>query len=379
MLLAIALVAACSLGEITVAKTTPVIVIHSVLNPSATNQVVLVERSLSGAVTIPDTAFDPTDPIVSGGGIPVSGALVEITDTIGNAALGREDITVNKDGHGAGVYRLPLGFGSLRLGMRYRLHVHTPDGDDVTAFTRIPAPEVASSGGFTRSFNRDRDTLFAQWNRTPLARSYGVRVETPFGPFFLFTDSTHFRMTGDVRNLFAGALQRVFIPGFRQDILVAAVDSNFYDYYRTNNDPFTGTGIISRVNGGLGLFGSLVSLNSGTLTVVANQTEPIEARFRLTSASIGASVANQFTLYVESKATREDLPAALSGRYVTPGPNARGDGILGEQIGTSVTLVLLLNQLSGDTADVFTGELRGDTLRGTYRKNGGTVVFLRSP
>jgi hypothetical protein len=221
--------------------------------------------------------------------------------------------------------------------------------------------------------------VFAQWNRTPLARSYGVRVETPFGPFFLFTDSTHFRMTGDVRNLFAGDLQRVFIPGFRQDMLVAAVDSNFYDYYRTNNDPFTGSGIISRVNGGLGLFGSLVRLNSGTLTVVANQTEPIEARFRLASSGIGAPVANQFTLYVESKATREGLPTALSGRYVTPGPNSRGDGILGQQIGTSVTLALLLNQLSGDTAEVFTGELRGDTLTGSYRKNGGTVVFLRSP
>ena len=174
-------------------------------------------------------------------------------------------------------------------------------------------------------------------------------------------------------------MQRVFFPGFRQDMLVAAVDSNFYDYYRTNNDPFTGTGIISRVQGGLGLFGSLVTLNSGTLTVVANQTEPIEARFRLTSSGVGASVANQFTLYVESKAAREDLPTALSGRYVTPVPNARGDGILGEQIGTSVTLALLLNQLGGDTVDVFTGELRGDTLTGQFRKNGGTAVFLRSP
>ena len=379
LLLVIAFVASCSLGEVTVSKTVPVVVVHSVLNPSATNQVVLVERTLSGAVTIPDTAFDPIDPIVSGGGIPVSGALVEISDTIGNIFRGVEDRTVNSDHRGAGVYRLPLGFGSLRLGMRYRLHVHTMDGEDVTASTRIPAPEVTSSGGFTRSFNRDRDTLLVQWKRAPLARSYGVRVETPFGPFFLFTDSTHFRMTGDVRNLFAGDLQRVFIPGFRQDMLVAAVDSNFYDYYRTNNDPFTGTGIISRVEGGLGLFGSLVSLNSGTLTVVSNQTEPIEARFRLSSSGVGASVANQFTLYVESKAAREDLPTALSGRYVTPAPNARGDGILGQQIGNSVTLALLLNQLSGDTIEVFTGQLHGDTLIGSYRKNGGTAVFVRSP
>ncbi len=71
------------------------------------------------------------------------------------------------------------------------------------------------------------------------------------------------------------------MPGFHQDILVAAVDSNFYDYYRTNNDPFTGAGIISRINGGLGLFGSLVTLTNGTLTVIADQTEPIEGRFRI--------------------------------------------------------------------------------------------------
>jgi hypothetical protein len=188
-------------------------------------------------------------------------------------------------------------------------------------------------------------------------------------------------MTGDLRNLFAGDLQRVFVPGFRQDMLVAAVDSNFYDYYRTNNDPFTGAGIISRVNGGLGLFGSLVSLNSGTLTVVADQTEPIEGRFRLTTLGLSGGVppANQVTLYVESKAARPDLPAALSGRYVTPIPNPRADGVLGQQLGSTITLALLANQLSGDTVDVFTGELHGDTLRGSYRKSGVTSVFLRSP
>jgi hypothetical protein len=250
----------------------------------------------------------------------------------------------------------------------------------VTAFARIPAPEVTSSGGFTRTFNRDRDTLLAQWTRVQQARTYAVRVESPFGPFFLFTDSTRFRMTGDVRNLFAGDLQRVFIPGFRQDMLVAAVDSNFYDYYRTNNDPFTGAGIISRVNGGLGLFGALVTLNSGTLTVTANQTEPIEGRFRLASSTGGAGpVASQFTLYIESNATREDLPSALSGRYITAGVNVRGDGILGQQFGTTITLALLANQLSGDTVDVFTGELRGETLSGSYAKAGGISVFLRSP
>jgi hypothetical protein len=134
------------------------------------------------------------------------------------------------------------------------------------------------------------------------------------------------------------------------------------------------------VNGGLGLFGALVTLNSGTLTVTANQTEPIEGRFRLASSTGGAGpVASQFTLYIESNATREDLPSALSGRYITAGVNVRGDGILGQQFGTTITLALLANQLSGDTVDVFIGELRGDTLSGSYRKAGGISVFLRSP
>jgi hypothetical protein len=381
LLVATTLVASCELGTVIVPRTAPAIVVHSVLNPSATTQVVLVERSLSGAITIPDTSFDPSDPIVTAGGVPVSGALVELIDSTGKTVRGIEDKLASTTGRGAGVYRIALGSGSLRLGMRYQLHIHSVEGEDVTAFTRVPAPEFTSTGGFTRTFNRDRDTLNVQWNRTPKTRTYAVRVESPFGPFFLFTDSTRFRMTGDVRNLFAGDLQRVLIPGFRQDMLVAAVDSNFYDYYRTNNDPFTGAGIISRVNGGLGLFGALVGLNSGTLTVVADQTEPVEARFRLASVGVGSAAppANQITLYVESKPTRDGLPAALSGRYVTPNPNARGDGIIGQQLGSTITLALLANQLAGDTVDVFTGELHGDTLTGSYRKNGGTSVFVRSP
>lgn len=356
---------------------------HSVLNPNVTTQIVLVERTLTGAVNVPDTPYNPNDPIVTGGGVPVSGALVELIDSTGKTAPGVEDRTITVNSRGTGVYRIALGgsgLSAVRLGMRYKLHIHTLEGEDVTAFTRVPAPEVTSSGALTRSFNRDQDTMIVQWTRAPKARTYAVRVESPFGPFFLFTDSTRFRLTGGLRNVFAGDLQRVFIPGFRQDVLVAAVDSNFYDYYRTNNDPFTGAGIISRVNGGIGLFGSLVSLNSGTLTVVANQTEPVEGRFRLATSSSGtAPMANQFTLYVESKAARSELPTALSGRYVLALPNARGDGVLGQQTGSTITLALLANQLAGDTLDVFTGELSGDTLRGTYRKSGGTSVFVRSP
>jgi hypothetical protein len=256
----------------------------------------------------------------------------------------------------------------------------TPQGEQVTAFTRVPFPEFASTGALTRTFNRDRDSIVVTWKRAVAARAYALRIESPFGPFFLFTDSLGYHMNGDLRNLFASDLPRVFIPGFRQDVLIAAVDTNFFDYYRTNNDPFTGSGIISRLNGALGLFGSMVTLNSGTLTVVADQTEPIEGRFRVTSATgDAATFISTLNLYVESPPAKgaADATTALSGRYTTGGPNGRTDGIIGRLTGNSVSFALLANQLAGDTVDVFTGTLDGTTLSGKYKKRTGEVVFVK--
>jgi hypothetical protein len=376
----VAVVAACDLGTVTVARTNPTLVVHGVLNPSANDQVILVERTLTGAVQIPDSQFfDAADPILSAGGIPVRDAVVEIIDSAGRVTRGVEDRTVNANGKGSGVYRVPLRGSSIVQGTRYQLHVRESGGEELTAFTRVPRPPLRQTGGLSRTLNRDHDAILAQWSRVPTARSYAVRIESPFGPFFLFTDSTAIRITGDLRNLFAGELQRVFIPGFRQDMIIAAVDSNFYDYYRTNNDPFTGAGIISRVNGGLGMFGSIVSLNSGTISVTADQTQRIEGRFRLTPLTSDINTPTLLTLYVESDPPRSDLPAALSGRYSTGTTTTRIDGVLGQQLGSEVTLVLLSNQLAGDTLDVWTGELQGDTLRGSYRKAGREAVFARIP
>ena len=376
-LIALALVAGCELSTVSVPPTTPSVVVHAVMNPSGGVQVVFLERTLTGAVHMPDPTFNPDDPIVSAGGIPISGALVEIGDSSGTNVIGVEGVTVQPNGRGRGVYRVPMPATMIQLGQRYKLHVHTKEGEDVTAFTRIPLPEVTSTGGLTRTFNRDHDTVNISWDASLRTRAYGMRVESPFGPFFIFTDSLHVRLTGDLRNLFSNDLQRVLIPGFHQDILVAAVDSNFFDYYRTNNDPFTGAGIISRINGGLGLFGSLVTLTNGTLTVIADQKQPIEARFRVTTVGANTTPAASLNLYIESAPARSDGPAALSGRWITQSiTNAHGEGLIGTLKGTTVTLALLSNQLATDTLDVFDGQLRGDTLSGAFRK-AGVAVFAR--
>ena len=374
------LLGACELNSIEVPTTASQVVVHGVLNPSATSQIILLERTLTGEVDIADTPFDAADPILSAGGIPIIGATVEIIDSAGKLVRGVEDRTVNPTGKGSGVYRVPMSGPSLMVGARYQLHVHTLEGEDLSAFTRIPSAADRSTGGLTHTINRDHDEVATQWKPVPGARSYAIRIESPFGPFFLFTDSTAIRLHGDLRNLFAGSLQRVFIPGFRQDIVLTAVDSNFYDYYRTNNDPFTGAGIISRIDGGLGLFGSVVNLNTGLLTVTADQTEPIEGRFLLTPATINQDTPTAIDLFVESPSARSDLPAALSGRYTLGSFSTRGDGIIGKLQGNNVSLALLANQLSGDTVEVFTGVLNGDTLRGNYtrRPRPDGVVFVRA-
>jgi hypothetical protein len=374
--LALAGAASCTFDRITIATTTPSVVVHSVLNLSAAYQLVLLERTLTGAVGVTDTIYDPTDPIASLGGIPVTGATVEITDSTGRAFTGVEQPT--SDGRPSGVYLVSLAAPVLRAGARYELHVRTATGETLSADTRVPAPEVTSEGGLSQVFNRDHDTLRIDWPRTPGARSYGVRIESPFGPYFLFSDSTRVRFPGDARNLFANDFRHLFIPGFRQDAIVVAVDSNFYDYYRTRNDPFTGSGIISRVTGGLGLFGSTVTLASGTLTVTADQTEPIEGRFRLSPASdLNASPAASLTVYLESPSSRSDVPDVLSGRFTAQPPLVGSGGLIGERAGANVTLVLVGNQLAGDTLDVFDGVLTDSVLTGQFRRRQGRAVFVK--
>jgi hypothetical protein len=375
--------ASCEIGKVTIPSTAAGVVVHSVLNAGAINQVVLLEQTLSGAAEVPDTNFNATDPIASAGGLPISGATVEIIDSTGRTFRGVEDqITSNNIQRGTGVYRVPLAGSALILGACYQLRIRTPDDKLVTAFTRVPRADVRSTGALTRTMNRDHDVLDVQWPAAVRTRTYALRIETPFGPFFLFTDSTHLRFKGDIRNLFAEDLQHVFFPGFRQDILVAAVDSNFYDYYRTNNDPFTGSGIISRIDGGIGLFGSLVTMTSGTVTVTADRTGAPEGRYRyLASKSTGLVPFTQdMTVYIESPSAGANLPNALSGRY-TATAGGRVDGLLGQEQEGVITVSLLNNQLSGRKLDTFVGTLHGDTLIGSFEKSRGNGVsyFLRTP
>ena len=372
---------ACTFDQQTVAVQPAQVVVHAVLDPGTLQQEVLVERTLSGTANIPDELrFDPDDPINTGGGIPIGGADVTITGPDGALRGFEAPAPGRPTSYSTGRYIVAFGPGGasgvppLRRGARYELRVRTSDGAVVTGTTVVPEVQPVGPSSRIDAFNRDRDSLVIRWQNVRGSRSYLVRTETPFGVFLLFTDSTRVTLDGDLRNYFASSLERVFIPGFRQRVTVAAVDSNYFDYYRSRNDPFTGSGIINGLQGGIGLFGSAVNIFGRTLDVGQNVREPsFEGIWDLAAAP--RLVAEVLRVYVETPGE----PAALSGWYSRNRSAAGLEGMVGTRTDGRIVLQFLANQSAVDTVAVFAGEQRGDSLVGTFVGVPGPVVFRKRP
>jgi hypothetical protein len=381
-LLILPFLAACEIEEIAIPRTETHVAMHGVLSASAATQVVLLERTRNGSVLLVAPPFDLADPIVTDEGIAETGAIVSLTTPGGQTLLAREDNTVRQDRKGEGIYRFALPGASLQRSGAYRLSVLTTRGEVLSAETAVPAGEAADSAE-QRVFDRARDTVILEWPAALGARSYLVRIETPFGPRSFFTDGTRVRLSGELRNVDVAALPRVFIPGFPQAVTVSAVDSNYYDWYRTHNDRLSGRGLISRVTGGIGVFGSLVRLRFHDFRVVAPQPEPEAGVFRFfgTPSEQISTPYLSLELYVESRAARGDQADALSGRYQRrPTIGQTGCtvcGLLGAARNGRVELAFLRDWYAQDTVEIFTGEIRGDTIVGSYRLAGGVVHFVK--
>jgi hypothetical protein len=358
-LLAAPLLGGCELDAVNVQPPRPQVVVHAVLNADASEQVILVESSLTGRVAIDSTVrFDPLDPIRSAGGEPLTGADVRLLSDGDSAGVAATETRVS--GRGTGRYAIAATALAIRPGARYRLRVRTTDGREVTGETLVPgAPPGWMPGSGTQptavSFARDRDTLALSWTPVAGARTYAVRVETPFGPWALFSDSTRFALSGTLRNFLADGLPSVWLPGFRQVVNVVAVDRNFYDYNRSGNDPFGGTGLISSVRGGLGLFGSMVGLLRREVTVTERDRAPLDAAWRGTTAE-GQVVT--FDLWID---VAGPTVASVSGRRQAP-----EQFVIGTLRDGNLRLAVLATRSSADTAALFSGRLQGDSLVGEW-------------
>lgn len=377
---ALLLLAACEIEEVAVPRTEPKLALHAVLSVTAPGQAMLLERTRSGAVNLVAPPFELENPFVNDEGIAEPGALATMVTPSGATVIGHEDLTPG--GSGAGIYRFALPGDLLVRNAPYRLTVVTTKGEQLTAETSVP-DGVAATYRDQRTFDRGGDALRLDWPRATGARAYLVRIETPYGPRIFFTQDTTVRLGGDLRNADISSLPHVFIPGFPQAITISAVDSNFYDWFRTHNDELSGTGLINRVGGGLGVFGSLVRLRFDSIEVVAAQTDPVAGIFDFvgTPAEQVSAPYTRVEIYVESKAARSDQSDVLSGRYARQ--MRLGDvgcpvcGLLGSRKGNNVQLVFLSDWFASDTAEILDGELRGDTIVGQYHAHGGIGRFVR--
>jgi hypothetical protein len=254
--------------------------------------------------------------------------------------------------------------------------VRTADGRVVTGRTAVPgapngwnATEVLQPR--TLAYNRDADALRLDWTGAPGGRTYAVRVETPFGPWAFFSDSTAFTLRGGLRNFLAAGLPNVFLPGFTQRLSITSVDQHFYDYNRSGNDPFGGSGLISSIDGGLGLFGSLVVLATYDVTTRRTDSAPIDARWTGTAAN-GGTV--DLDLWIDDPGPNA---SSIAGRQRAPLRY-----VLGTLAGETVRLATLAATSSADTVAFFTGRLAGDSLVGSYDRRFGTTGptrFRRAP
>ncbi|HWJ24740.1 MAG TPA: hypothetical protein VNS52_20430 [Gemmatimonadaceae bacterium] len=375
-------VAACKLDEAMVPQGKPRIVVHAVLNPVTLDEVVLVERTLAGEVTVPDrTGGDSLEPILSGGGVPLTDAVVTIREA-GDAsfATGIEDAAARPDGKGHGVYRFrntpPPQFSPrtnqvpIVRGRRYELEI-TWNGQVAHAFTTVPNPDRLQPISFTRTtFNVDHDSIVLDWPKAQAAKRYALLATTPFGPFMLFSDSARLVVRGGLRNLFAEGLPFVFVPGFRQTIATEAVDTNYFDYFRSFNNPFTGSGIVNHVDGGIGVFGAIYPLDTLGLDVTADFDESFEGHY-----VGGPGGSDALDLYLgESVGNGARRVTGRLSRGVTP------NGIVGFTTGDGkLSLAVLQGQFANDTLALFPAVAAGDSIVGAIGSEAPSVYRRTSP
>jgi hypothetical protein len=221
-----------------------VVVVHAVLNPADSVQQFVVQRTVDGR------SF----------ALSVTGATVTLTAPDGTAIVAAEGMSAGdtlRFVHPMPVYKIASG--ALTSGRPYRLHVVLPSGEIVDGATTIPdaVPAIVTT---QRRMNVRTDTLRLSWPRVQGARAYEVRVFTLFTSYVTYVD-TSIVLPG----LAVNGEGRVFQPGFAHEVTVSAVDANYYEYFRRNSDPFTGTALPTSLSGAVGVFGSVVPIMRMTL------------------------------------------------------------------------------------------------------------------
>ena len=227
------------------------LVVHAVLDPGVLHQIIVVQS------TTGDVAAQRQ----------VTGAVVTIATPDGRTltAVERRD-TAAVTGfvpfpRVTTIYDVDVGGAGLIPGGTYQLRVVAPDGRTVTGRTTIPNAAPSTTIAPTLTIDLVRDTVSLQWPRVAGARGYQVMLRSTEGTYSLFAD-TSVVLPGTLKGL-----QFRFKRGLTHQLAVIAVDENYFDYYHRTSDFSTATGLVMHLDGGIGVFGSVVTVATRTIVV----------------------------------------------------------------------------------------------------------------
>ena len=271
---------ACDVPAPTDAAPRAGLVVFSVLNPASTEQVILLMRSRDA---VPDTTgltFVSDDPIVTAGETPVIGARIVLYAPTGDSAVAVEDRVRRTDHLGAGVYRIwsagsaasaPAGaYLPLGTGQRYRLRVTSTVGE-AEGTARVPSADRVVTG-LSRVISLSRDSVVLPELG---ARAAGFVYSLRGGNGTSNEGDPQYRRVIERRLVlpsghddWAFAYARgVLRGGTRHTLTVTAADTNYFEYYGSQVDPFADRTGRTNLRGAAGVFGSTLTIYTQPITI----------------------------------------------------------------------------------------------------------------
>jgi hypothetical protein len=374
-----ALVAGCELAETVAPQLESRAVVHAVLNPLATQQLVIVEKTLRSLSLDPGEQPFTRDPIL-GARVVVYGPRQDSSVAVADAA-------------NAGVYRLssvtirdgstgtaPPNVLRIRPGERYRLRIETSLGV-VTGETTVPVSGPVD--GARRTFNVDRDTLRLDISNVRNAAGFLLRHETrtnvmeryrtTVGPALVLPLALVEGDPDDQEWSFSFARGSV-LPGLAQNFVVVAVDSNYFRYYAAGFDPFGDDTRGNSLTGGVGMFGSVQTVMSKTLDLTAEIDSPVEGSWMADRSSLTMPLT--LTLY-----SSPYFPRAITGLVSVTGRARSASGrnleAYGTMSGTSGLSFEFVDPTGATVGTSATGLLSSGAIVLTDTRSGERVTYRK--
>ncbi len=225
------------------------VVVHAILDPSRSRQVISLAVT-HGAAIAPADLDSAAVVVTTPGGLELAARQDSMLPT--NDYFPRSTHDYSIDLADAGV--------SLEPGGTYQLRITLRSGHLITGSTTIPGASPAPAPQVAQLI-RERDTVHVSWEPVAGARSYELQVWITFAQFNSSNWRTHSAFVSVPQSLAGTATtwddEEVFSRGTRAAVLLFAVDENYYEYYRMVGDPYVGAAP-TRIQGALGVFGSVV-------------------------------------------------------------------------------------------------------------------------